>query len=381
LINGNPDHVLIHAPFGRDGAVFSDVLNKARIASLVCTNMQTLCEEVRIGAGAVVIADEALRPSNIGELSSVLSAQEQWSDLPLIVLTGTGETTRLSRERSLLRRPLENVNLLERPLRTETAISAVEAALRARRRQYEIRDLLKSLESANAELKAANRELEEFAHIASHDLQEPLRTVTVYTQLMMDRLGTGVDEQLLKYSTFVRDAVRRMQTLLNDLLRFAHVVHQERRHAESVSLQEALSESLALLKPRIEDTGATITATGLPKTSGDQTQFSQVFTNLISNSLKYRKADSPPRIAISARHNSKEWIVQISDNGIGFDQAHAERVFGLFKRLHRDAYPGTGVGLAICKRIVEGYGGRIWATSEPGKGSTFYFTVPELSAA
>jgi signal transduction histidine kinase len=381
LINGNPDHVLIHAPFGRDGAVFSDVLNKARIASLVCANMQTLCEEVRIGAGAVVIADEALRPSNIGELSSVLSAQEQWSDLPLIVLTGTGETTRLSRERSLLRRPLENVNLLERPLRTETAISAVEAALRARRRQYEIRDLLKSLESANAELKAANRELEEFAHIASHDLQEPLRTVTVYTQLMMDRLGTGVDEQLLKYSTFVRDAVRRMQTLLNDLLRFAHVVHQERRHAESVSLQEALSESLALLKPRIEDTGATITATELPKTSGDQTQFSQVFTNLISNSLKYRKAGSPPRITISARHNSKEWIVQISDNGIGFDQAHAERVFGLFKRLHRDAYPGTGVGLAICKRIVEGYGGRIWATSEPGKGSTFYFTVPELSAA
>jgi signal transduction histidine kinase len=371
------ERVLIHAPYGRDGVMFSDVLNKAGITSLVCAGIDILCDELSGGAGVVIVADEALQPVNVGELSSVLSSQEPWSDLPVIVLTGTGEATDLSRYRSRLRRPLGNVNLLERPLRTETAISAVEAALRARRRQYEVRDLLKSVEEANAKLKAANRELEEFAYIASHDLQEPLRMVNIYTQLIVERLGRDVDEEIPRYSTFVRQGVVTMETLLQDLLRVARVIHQERRQGQLVSLQDALSDSLAALKSRIEEAKATITATELPNTCGDQVQFSQVFTNLISNSLKYRKTGSPPCISISAQRNSKEWIVEVSDNGIGFDQAHAERVFGLFKRLHRDAYPGTGIGLAICKRIVERHGGRIWATSEPDKGSTFYFTVPE----
>lgn len=380
MSNGSPEHVLIHAPYGRDGIIFSDVLEKGGIAALICENVQCLCDEVRKGAGAVIVADEALRPTHVEELSSALKSQERWSDLPVMVLTGTGESTQLSHYRSTLRKPLGNVTLLERPLRTETAISAVEAALRARRRQYEVRDLVKSLEQANAELRATNRELAEFAHIASHDLQEPLRTVNIYTELMVERLGTDVDEQILKYSKFIRNGVARMETLLLDLLRFARVVHEEKAHKEFVSLENALSDSLAVLKSRIDEAGATITADGLPNTYGDQVQFSQVFTNLISNSLKYRKTGSPLCVTVSARRDSNEWIVQVSDNGIGFDQAHAEKIFGLFKRLHRDAYPGTGIGLAICKRMVERYGGRIWATSEPGKGSTFYFTVPQVTS-
>jgi signal transduction histidine kinase len=377
MTNGSLERVLINAPYGRDGAVFAKVLEKAGIASLVCASTHILCEELRAGAGALIVADEGLRPDSITELSSALKSQEQWSDLPVIVLTGTGEATDLSRYRSLLRKPLGNVSLLERPLRTETAISAVEAALRARRRQYEVRDLLKSIEEANAELKTANRELEEFAHIASHDLQEPLRTVNIYTQLLLERLGQDAGDDISTYSTFICDGVGRMETLLHDLLRFARVIHEQRRHYELFPLRDALSDSLAVLKSRIDDTAATITVSELPSVCGDRVQFSQVFTNLISNSLKYRNTESPPCIAVSAHRNSKEWVVEVSDNGIGFEQGHAERVFGLFKRLHRDAYPGTGIGLAICKRIVERYGGRIWATSEPGKGSRFYFTVPD----
>lgn len=378
---GSPERVLINAPYGRDGALFSNVLEKAGITSMVCASIHILCEEMGAGAGAVVVADEGLRHDSITELSSALNSQEQWSDLPVIVLTGTGEVTDLSRYRSLLRKPLGNVSLLERPLRTETAISAVEAALRARRRQYEVRDLLKSIEEANTGLKAANQELEEFAHIASHDLQEPLRTINIYTQLLLERLGQDADDEISKYSTFIYDGVGRMETLLHDLLRFARVIHEQPRQDEFFSLQDALSNSLGILQSRIDDTGATITVTELPRVCGDRVQFAQVFTNLISNSLKYRKTDSSPRIAVSARGDSKEWIVEVSDNGIGFDQRHAERVFGLFKRLHRDEYPGTGIGLAICKRIIERYGGRIWATSESGKGSTFYFTVPNRTPA
>jgi signal transduction histidine kinase len=264
MMNGSPEHVLINAPYGRDGAVFSDVLGRAGIGSVVCASIHILCEGVREGAGAVVVADEALRPANIEELSSALGSQEQWSDLPVIVLTGTGEANDLSRYRSLLRKPLGNVSLLERPLRTETAISAVQAALRARRRQYEVRDLLKSIEQGNAELKAANRELEEFAHIASHDLREPLRTVNIYTQLLLERLGRNRDEQISTYSKFICEGVARMEALLNDLLRFARVIHDQARQDELFSLQDALRVSLAVLKSRIYEAAATITVTELP---------------------------------------------------------------------------------------------------------------------
>jgi signal transduction histidine kinase len=375
VANAAPERVLINAPYGRDGALLSHVLEKAGIESLVCSSVHMLCEELQKGAGAVIIADEALRPANIAELSAALRSQEQWSDLPVVVLTGTGEATDLSRYRSRLRQPLGNVNLLERPLRTETAVSAVQAALRARLRQYEVRDLLRSIEKANAELKAANRELEEFAHIASHDLQEPLRTVNIYTQLLLERLQPEAKDQISRYSTFIRESVARMEMLLHDLLVFARIIHEQPPQNETLSLHNAVSDALAVLKSRIDDSGATITVSDLPTVRGDRVQFSQVFTNLLSNSLKYRNTESSPHVAVSAQRSSEEWIVAVSDDGIGFDPIHAEKIFGLFKRLHREAYSGTGIGLAICKRIVERHGGRIWATSEPGKGSTFYFTV------
>jgi PAS domain S-box-containing protein len=225
------------------------------------------------------------------------------------------------------------------------------------------------------ELRRMNRELEEFAYVASHDLQEPLRMVNIYTQLILQN-PESEKERLQQYSAFVQKGVKRMESLIQDLLTFSRSVHAEDLPVGTADLSASLAEALSVLQGRIEDAGALIDASALPNVRGDTAQMAHVFQNVISNAVKYRKTDVPPEIHISARQDKAQWIVSVRDNGIGFDPIYAERIFGLFKRLHKDEYAGTGLGLAICKRIVERYGGRMWAESSPGDGATFFFALP-----
>jgi PAS domain S-box-containing protein len=238
-------------------------------------------------------------------------------------------------------------------------------------------DIHEQKESDTA-LRRAHRELEEFSYVASHDLQEPLRMVNVYSQLIIRELGV-VEGRLNQYVGFVRQGATRMETLLQDLLTFSRTAHMEALPTDiSADLSESLSDALSALSTRIEDNGASITSGPLPTAvRGDVKQLSHVFQNLISNALKYRQKDVPPQILITAVAGSDEWCISVRDNGIGFDPEYAERIFGLFKRLHKDEYPGTGLGLAICKRIVERYGGRIWAEGMLGHGATFHFALPK----
>jgi CheY-like chemotaxis protein len=171
-----------------------------------------------------------------------------------------------------------------------------------------------------------------------------------------------------------------MENLLHDLLSFSHLIHQEITPTHVADLSAALSQALSMLAPRIEEAGAKITYNGLPTVCGEQGQLSQVFQNLLSNALKYRKANEQVHIEISAKRDPKGWVIGVIDNGIGFEQKHADQIFGLFKRLYRDEYAGTGVGLAICKRIIERNGGTIWAESEPGKGSAFFLQFWERTS-
>ncbi len=228
-------------------------------------------------------------------------------------------------------------------------------------------------ESENA-LRKAHRELEEFSYVASHDLQEPLRMVNIYTQLMLKQLGPEAGA-VGHYAGFVRQGVKRMETLLADLLTFSRAVHTE-APAGVADLAASLEEAMAVLRRRIEENGAVISAGPLPATIGETEQLAHVFQNLLSNALKYRKAECAPQIRISASRAGDTWTIGVEDNGIGFEPQYAERIFGLFKRLHKDEYPGTGLGLAICQRIVERYGGRMWAEGRPGEGSTFFFSLP-----
>jgi len=220
-----------------------------------------------------------------------------------------------------------------------------------------------------------NRELEEFAYVASHDLQEPLRMVNIYTQQILRSLAAE-DEKLIQYSNFVRQGVNRMEALIQDLLAFSRNVHTDELQIGAADLSESLTEALSILKDRIEDARAIVTTGSLPNVRGDTAQMAHVFQNILSNALKYRRNGVIPEITISAERGGGEWIVRVRDNGIGFEPRYAERIFGLFKRLHKEEYPGTGLGLAICKRIVERYGGRIWAEGRPGDGATFYFSLP-----
>jgi PAS domain S-box-containing protein len=232
------------------------------------------------------------------------------------------------------------------------------------------------VQRSNEQLTRVNRELEEFAYVASHDLQEPLRIVNIYTQLILKDLG-GEKPALAQYAGFVQQGVQRMDALIQDLLTFSRAVHGDELAIGTADLGAALNEALAVLKNRIEENGAVISADPLPTVRGDASQLAHVFQNLLSNALKYRKKDTPPQIRISAKRDGGDsWIISVADNGIGFETRYAERIFGLFKRLHRDEYPGTGLGLAICKRVLERYGGRIWAEGRPGEGSTFYFSLP-----
>jgi light-regulated signal transduction histidine kinase (bacteriophytochrome) len=203
--------------------------------------------------------------------------------------------------------------------------------------------------------------------------------VNTYSQLFLKRLGPQASPELQQHAEYIRTGVRRMETLLRDLLTYSRVGHQEFAiETGTADLQAALQQALADLEATIRDTQAEVSVEPLPIVVGEQSQLSHVFLNLLSNAIKYRRPAERPCVRVAAKHIGDEWIISVADNGIGFDQRHAERIFGLFKRLHRqEEYPGTGLGLAISKRIVERYGGRIWAESRPGVGSRFFFALQE----
>ena len=230
------------------------------------------------------------------------------------------------------------------------------------------------------ELKRSNDELQQFAYVASHDLQEPLRTISSFTQLLERRYKEKLDTDADEFIEYVVEAAQRMQQMILDLLEYSRIMTTSKKFIK-IDSNEALNTALFYLKSLIEDCNIEITRDELPKIVADQGQLTKVFQNLISNSIKFSKPDEPPKIHISAELSKKnsEYIFSVQDNGIGMDSQYVERIFTIFQRLHTlDEYKGTGIGLAVVKRIIERHGGRVWVESELGVGSTFYFTLPTL---
>lgn len=225
------------------------------------------------------------------------------------------------------------------------------------------------------ELSRSNHELEQFAYVASHDLQEPLRMVASYTQLIAQRYRGKLDADADEFIHYAVDGATRMQAIINDLLTLSRVSTRNTVFSR-VDTKLALDKALANLRLIIEETGATIICDSLPVLEADGSQLTQLFQNLIGNAIKFRGSDSP-RVEIGAEQQDGEWAFHVHDNGIGIAPEYFDRIFLMFQRLHtKEEYPGTGIGLTICKKIVERHSGRIWIESEPGKGTTFHFTIP-----
>ncbi len=235
-------------------------------------------------------------------------------------------------------------------------------------------------ELGRRELERTNEELQQFAFAASHDLQEPLRNVKIYSQLLSQRYSGKLDADADQFIDFAVNSASHMEMLLADLLDYTQASNTIEHQARHTDTKLVLEEVLSSLQATITNTGASIGSDNLPVVPMNEVHVRQLFLNLIGNAIKYR-SDEPPTIHVSARRAGQEWVFCVEDNGIGIEQQYQQKIFGLFKRLHtQDQYAGTGIGLAICQKVVQRYGGRIWVESKPGAGSKFFFTCPRNAA-
>ena len=312
----------------------------------------------------------------VGRHISMLAPPEHADEIPdILTRIARGERVdHYETKRKTKNGKILTISLTVSPIRdaTGTIVGASKVARDVTQRVQQEQ----ALQEANAALQRANSDLQHFAYSASHDLQEPLRMVAVYSELLQKRFGGKLGETGDEYIGHTVRGALRMEALLADLRTYAQVSATEYEPKEDLEASDVLKKALANLEGSINETGAQITSTNLPRIRIYEFQLEQLFQNLIGNAIRYR-GGSPPRIHVAAVRQDREWVFSVQDNGIGIDPQYKEQVFGIFKRLHSSAqYPGTGMGLAICQRIIERLGGRIWVESELGRGSTFFFTVP-----
>ena len=258
---------------------------------------------------------------------------------------------------------------LVRPISNRELVARVIALSR-------LKETEKKLRRTQEDLERSNQDLQQFAYAISHDLQEPLRMITSFLNLLEKRSRDKLDENDLEYIDFAVDGAERMRAMIDGILRFSQVTTRGDEF-QSFSSQAACRNAVENLKIMIEESGAAVEFEDLPDLEGDELQITQVFQNLISNGIKFNQSTSP-KVTIQAEGSPGEWIFEVKDNGIGIQMEAQDRIFTIYQRLHtQEEYPGTGVGLTICKRIIQRHGGKIWLDSTPGKGTSIYFSIPE----
>ena len=364
MIEDNPDDaMLIQETLADTVADSFDWLWAARLSAGL--------EELSTGKVDVVLLDLSL-PDSHG-LETFTTAQSRAPDVPIILLTG------LDDEELAVQAVQKGAQdyLVKNQVEGQVLARSLRYAIERHTLMVEVVRQSGELAKVNEELKESNAELEQFAYVASHDLQEPLRMVSSYVQILAEDYSGRLDEDADRFIGYVVDGADRMKGLINDLLMFSRVGTQGRSFIPT-DCNAILTQVLADQASAIESCGAVVTNNKLPILNGDGTQLAQLLQNLVSNALKYRR-DEAPRVHVEAREHEGTWKFSVSDNGLGIAPHHYDRIFQMFQRLHhRNEYPGSGIGLAVCHKIVERHGGRIWVESELGKGSTFHFTIPPL---
>jgi two-component system, sensor histidine kinase and response regulator len=338
----------------------------------VVQTAQQFRERLRPTPPDVVLADYNLGQWRGMETLDIL--REENLDVPLILVSGAlGDVTAVECIKQGATDYVLKDALTRLPVSIRRALQ--EKQLREDRRRAE-GELAKKVE----ELARSNMELEQFAYVASHDLQEPLRMVAAYTQLLAERYHGKLDEQADKYIHYAVDGALRMQALIQDLLAFSRAGRPDMA-MEPADCNLLVQEALKNLEVAVRESGATVNFECLPIITGNRAQLRQVFQNLIGNAIKFR-GSRPPRVEIRSEQEDADWLFSVSDNGIGIGPEHTNSIFVVFQRLHtRGEYPGNGIGLSICKKIIERHGGRIWVESHEGHGATFKFTLPGETSA
>jgi signal transduction histidine kinase len=339
--------------------------------SVTVERPEDFTREVRDHCPDMVLADYNL--PQWGGMDALEILKRERPGVPLILVTGAlGEIKAVECLKSGVTDYILKGGLARLPVAIQTALQ--NKKLQERRQEAE-----RKQQEYLRELKRSNEELEQFAYVASHDLQEPLRMVASYTELLAERYKGKLDPQADKFIGYAVDGARRMQGLIRDLLAFARV-SSKAKPLQPTDSEKVLARVLTDLRPVIEKTGAIVTHTQLPMVNADNSQLGQVLQNLIGNAIKFH-GQTPPQVDVSAEFVDEMWKFAVADNGIGIAQEAGDRIFQMFQRLHtREQYEGSGIGLAIAKRIVERHGGRIWFDSRPGEGTTFRFTLPKATA-
>jgi signal transduction histidine kinase len=386
--NGQPINVLLVEDDPDDVLLFRESLSRYNEAPFTIEHVDRLSsglERIRRNGFDIAVLDLSL-PDSEG-METLRRFLNGAPNRPTVVLTGledidigtkaiaAGAQDYLYKGRfdgDLLGRTL--LYAMKRAELTDEALRKINDELEAR-----VEARTAELLRAKSALEESNIDLQQFAYIASHDLQAPLRAIGGFAQLLQDDYRGKLGEKADDYLDRIVSNTSRMQQLINDLLAYSRV---ESRAAPFLpnDVGVLVSEAVAMLETSIEEARAEVTYGELPTVSCDRSQMIQVLQNLIGNGIKYRRED-PPHVHISAERNGSHWTFSVRDNGIGIDPKHHERIFEVFRRLHtQQEYPGTGIGLAVCRRVVHRHGGRIWVESKRGKGSTFFFTIPAREA-
>lgn len=369
--HGLESRVLVLPAVSRDGELTQLILMRHQIPVRVCANVQDLVQEIKHGAGTVMLAKEAMDLTSIQLLTQVLEREPVWSHLPFVVLTEAGELSDASQHSLALLDPIKNVTFLERPVRILTLVGVLRAALADRARQYDMRKLMLALEKSNASLF-------DFASIASHDLKEPLRTITTYIQLFLRKHKQELDADSLEQLGFAADGAKRMQVLISDLLTYS-CMGADQLEFSAVNTGATIDRVLKTIEVSINDAGAQIVRKGVfPEIQADDVKISRLFQNLLSNAIKFRRSTVSPLVEITGQETENETVFSFKDNGIGIATEDIPTVFAIFRRLNSTAlYPGSGIGLATCQKIIERHQGRIVVESTLGQGSTFSVHIPK----
>ncbi|SEH13105.1 His Kinase A (phospho-acceptor) domain-containing protein [Natronorubrum sediminis] len=363
-MNSSDRQQTIQLLVGEDG-------NRAAVRELLSEHYDVITDQSVTEADCYLVDDYTFPEHHSDLLERVEDAYPVFC--PVVAIRREDSSLRLTLPDPGDREPPLLVNeTVDAPIDPPVLFRRLDTLLTRRQQSLELRHYI-------TRLKESNKSLEQFAYAASHDLQEPLRMISSYLQLIEQRYGNELDEEVDEFLDFAIDGANRMRGMIDGLLEYSRIDTEGGQLTET-ELNDVLEDVQADLQMKIDEHDAAITSDSLPRIEGDPDQLRQLFQNLLSNAIEY-SGDEQPEVAVEAERSGTEWQISVTDDGIGIDPDDQERIFEVFQRLHsHDEYAGTGIGLALCKRIVKRHGGRIWVDSEPGEGSTFTFTLPAVDA-